>query len=182
LLNIKEQLGFSKGPITLFKGDTYSHLDWFRNSVAKYKKFCGWYIPSTEQIPNDIPADLETKTLYWEEISSDDNTLLPDHIIKEVIDNLLYDISLSNYVGFVGERIERKLLVTNIKNIDTYYGNTNIYTMEDENKNVFVWITTSANTFLTKNKWYKIIGTIKQYKKYHNVKQNILSRCRIKEE
>ena len=51
----KEVLGFTKGYITIFKGDTYSELDWFRASIARYARWWGWYIISTEEIPEDLP-------------------------------------------------------------------------------------------------------------------------------
>ena len=39
---LKDVLGFSKGYITIFKGDTYALLDWFRESAARYQRF---YLP-----------------------------------------------------------------------------------------------------------------------------------------
>ena len=35
----KEVLGFTKGYITIFKGDTYSEIDWFRASIARYTRW-----------------------------------------------------------------------------------------------------------------------------------------------
>jgi hypothetical protein len=180
-INIKKQLGFEKGPIILFKGDTYSHLEWFRESVAKYRKYCGWYIPSTEIIPNDIPEDLEIKTLKWEAISSDENTLLPDHIIKEVIDELLYDESSSEWVGEIGQRTTMWLLVKSIKEIDTFYGRSTIYNFEDEDGNVIVWFSTGAGIDVEEDEWYQIVGTVTKHQKYKNIKQTIINRCKLED-
>ena len=49
--NQKQTLGFEKGYITIFKGDTYTHIDWFRASICRYTRWWGWYVVSTEEIP-----------------------------------------------------------------------------------------------------------------------------------
>ena len=37
--SVKDVLGFEKGYITIFKGNTYEDLEYFRSSNAKYNKF-----------------------------------------------------------------------------------------------------------------------------------------------
>lgn len=180
-VDIKKSLGFSKGSIILFKGDTYSHLDWFRQSVAKYRKYCGWYIPSTEKMPEDVPEDLEPKVLKWSDISSDDATLLPDHKIKEVIESLLYDESPSEWVGEIGQRMTMWLLVKSIKEVDTFYGHSTIYNFEDENGNVIIWFSTGAGLDVEEDEWYQIVGTITKHQKYKNIKQTTINRCKLED-
>ena len=181
MATIKERLGFANGPIILFKGNTYSHLEWFRQSVAKYRKYCGWYIPSTEEIPKDIPIDLETKELKWEEISENDEILLPDHIISEVIQDKLYDNSSSEYIGTIGDRDEWLITILEIRKIDSFYGPMTIYTMEDNNHNILVWMTSSTKYNLEKDYRYILVGTIKDHKRYQGIKQTYLSRCKFME-
>lgn len=178
-LNIKKTLGFEKGAITLFKGNTYSHLDWFRQSVAKYRKYCGWYIPSTEELPTDIPEDLKTVVLKWEDISANGKDLLPDHIIKEVIDELLYDESDSEWVGEIGERKNWWLLVKSIKELNTFYGRSIMYSFEDEDGNQLVWFCSGVGIDVEEDEWYEIIGTVSKHQKYRNVKQTTLNRCKL---
>jgi hypothetical protein len=64
----KEVFGFDNGYITIFKGDTYSHLEWFRASIAKYNKLWGWAIASTESVPFDLPCGLEPIELQWDQV------------------------------------------------------------------------------------------------------------------
>jgi len=176
---IKERLGFADGPITLFKGDTYSHIEWFRQSVAKYRKYCGWYIPSTEQMPKDVPQDLELKTLKWEDISSNEEILLPDHIIKEVIDKLLYDESPSEWVGEIGQRYYFSLLVKSVKELDTFYGKSILYNFEDADGNTIIWFCSGKGINVEENEWYEIAGTVSKHQKYKNIKQTCINRCKL---
>ena len=45
----KDVLGFSKGYITIFKGDTYPLLEWFQQSPCRYHMWWGWYLISDEE-------------------------------------------------------------------------------------------------------------------------------------
>ena len=71
----KEVLGFTKGYITIFKGDTYAEIDWFRASIARYARWWGWYIISTEEVPADLPAGIEAIRLPWESVGQDSGEL-----------------------------------------------------------------------------------------------------------
>lgn len=60
----KEVLGFEKGYITLLRS---SDEDWLRFSPARLTRWWGWYIPSNEDLPRDLPKDIITKILTWED-------------------------------------------------------------------------------------------------------------------
>ena len=64
----KQVLGFENGYVTIFKGDTYANLEWFQKSIARYCKWWGWYIVSTEMIPFDLPAEVEPIQLFWDKV------------------------------------------------------------------------------------------------------------------
>ena len=62
----KDVLGFSKGYITIFKGDTYPVLEWFQSvPECRYHNFWGWYIVSEDEVPAVIPAGIEPVKLKW---------------------------------------------------------------------------------------------------------------------
>lgn len=172
--NQKEALGFSKGYITIFKGNTYEDRDWFKSSSARYSRFWGWYFVSEENLPESLPEDVTPIRLMWEKVSVNDQ-LLPEDQIKKIIEDLVYEPSSSVYVGTIGERLKLKLFVDRVVPVDGPYGQSNIHTMHDEDGNIFVWATTAKN--LTCGKWYTMTGGIKAHKVYQNSKQTWLTRC-----
>lgn len=64
--SLKKARGFEKGDITLIKT---KDKDWLsRNIECRYATDIGWYIVSTESLPQDpAPADLKVTTLSWED-------------------------------------------------------------------------------------------------------------------
>ncbi len=172
----KQALGFDNGYITIFKGDTYSNLEWFRGSIAKYHKLWGWYIVSTETIPFDLPAGLQPIELKWEMIGENED-LKPDHIIKQVVESLIYEESNSQFVGTIGERVEIEVTVVAARRQDGYYGPSTVHHMEDATGNKYLW-NTSSKTWEVGNKYF-IRGTIKDHKIIKNVNTTILTRCSL---
>jgi hypothetical protein len=175
----KEVLGFSKGYITIFKGDTYPVLEWFQQSVARYHNFWGWYIVSEDEVPEIIPAGVTPIQLKWEDVAfADEDQLRPESQIKEHIDSLMYDPSPSKWQGAVGDRITRYLTVTKVAELpDGYYGPSTFYLFEDEEENEYTW--TTAARKLELGETYEVVGTIKSLSKYKGKEQTVLTRCRV---
>lgn len=171
----KEVLGFTKGYITIFKGDTYAHIDWFRESIARYARWWGWYIISTEKIPDDLPNDIEPIQLPWDVVGNDDGKLKPESVVEKAVEELLYDAGTSEFVGEIGERIELTLTVISAIKIENNYGHSTMHIMEDDCGNVYVW-TTAAKSW-SEGSVKTIRGTIKNHRTYKNTKQTVLTRC-----
>lgn len=173
----KEVLGFTKGYITIFKGDTFSNLDWFKASTARYAKFWGWYIISTEEVPEDLPEGIEPVKLYWDAVG-DGEKLAAEAVVAAAVDSLLYEAGSSEYVGNIGDRLSLVLTVTKAIALDSgYYGPSTMHVMEDDESNIFVW-TTSAKS-LPESATVELKGTVKDHKIYKNNKQTILTRCLV---
>ena len=170
----KEVLGFTKGYITIFKGDTYAAKEWFKEHGARYTRFWGWYIISEMEVPAELPDGLEAIKLDWELVGNGDS-LKPDAQVQQAVDTLICDPSTSEYIGEVGQRIEVQLTVKKAINLDGYYGASTMHIMEDESGNVFVW-TTSAKSW-EEGSSRLVRGTIKEHRVYKNVKQTVLTRC-----
>ena len=171
----KEVLGFTKGYITIFKGDTYAEVDWFRASIARYARWWGWYIISTEEVPTDLPAGLTPVRLSWESVGQDSGELKPESLIKEAVEALIYDESESEYVGAIGERLELFLTVEKVIELDNNFGRSSMHIMRDDCGNSYVW-TTASKTWSVSSE-HHIKGTVKDHRKYHNQCQTILTRC-----
>lgn len=176
----KEALGFAEGFITIFKGDTYAAIEWFRASVCKYNKIFGWYVPSTEEIPCDIPIGLEPIRIEWDCVSAEDGvSLRSESFAKEYAQQFLFEPSLSEFLGEVKDRLELEVTVKKAVELNGFYGRSTMHIMEDAVGNVLVW-TTSAKTLVEGNQ-YNLRGTVKAHSIYKNTKQTVLTRCTVTE-
>lgn len=173
--NQKQALGFENGYVTIFKGDTYANLEWFRHSIARYCKWWGWYIVSTDAIPFDLPAGLEPVELKWEMVGEEDGWLKNDDEIKIAVEQIIYEKSPSEFQGSIGERIERDVIISKVITGDSYYGSYAIYSMTDADENVYIWKTKPRDWQTGEEK--RVRGTVKEHKTYKNVNQTILTRC-----
>lgn len=175
----KEILGFNKGYITIFRGNTFEDKEYFKLSSARYTRLWGWYFVSDEPIPDDIPEDVEAITLPWELVGNEDGSLKTESVVIAAVESLIYEPDESEYQGEVGDKIEVIVTVEKAIPIDGYYGPSTLYSMKDENKNVYIWITTSVKTHLEEKCSYKIKGIVKEHKQYKAQKQTILTRCAV---
>ena len=85
----------------------------------------------------------------------------------------------SEFVGEIGKRDTFKLTFTNHLVFENMYGVSYMYFFKDENGNVFLW-TTNKDLEIEKGGEIEIVGTIKDHKVYRDVKQTVITRCKIK--
>jgi hypothetical protein len=171
----KEVLGFTKGYITIFKGDTYAEIDWLRASIARYTRWWGWYIISTEEVPADLPEGITPIRLPWELVGQEDGNLKPEHLVKEAVESIIYDESESEFQGAIGERLDLYLTVERTIELDGSYGRSTMHIMRDDSGNLFVW--TTASKSWSAGTEHHIKGTVKDHRKYKNECQTVLTRC-----
>ncbi len=177
--NVKHALGFQNGYITIFKGDQESNNDWFKFSNARWARYWGWYVVSTEEVPANLPFGIEPVKLYWADVAAIDGSgeLKPEDKVKAIVDSLLYGESESQFVGQIGERIEIIVRVAKAIPFDSAYGKTTMHIMHDDCGNEFLWITGSKT--LTVDEEYSMRATIKDHRVYKGNNQTILTRCLI---
>lgn len=179
LPSAQHALGFDNGYITIFKGDQKEeeNEDFFRNSNARWARWWGWYIVSTESIPEKLPFGIEPITLNWADVSRD-GRLKTDTEVAAIVDKLLYDESTAEFIGAIGDRLDLVLTVDKAIEVEGYYGKSTMHIMHDCLGNVFIWSTGSKT--LTVGNTYTMRGTIKQHSIYQGTPQNFLTRCTIK--
>ena len=170
----KEVLGFTKGYITIFKGDVETHNDWFRASIARYTRWWGWYIISTDDVPFDLPAGITPIRLPWDLVGNDDGNLKSENQVKEAVESIIYDDSPSQYVGSIGQRLELHLTVEKLIDVGDKYP-TSMHLMRDADGNCFVW-TTTAKSWCVGSR-HHIRGTVKEHKTFQGERQTWLTRC-----
>ena len=172
----KDVLGFSKGYITIIKGDAYPFKDWLKENGAVYRTFWGWSFASDIELPQ-FPAGLEPKQLLWESVAYvDEDELKSQSAIDEAVAALIYEAGSSEWQGEVGDRIERTLTVTKVVECDGYYGTSKMFLFTDEEENIYVWNTTTKDYEV--GKVVSLRGTIKELSVFRNTKQTILTRCK----
>ena len=134
-----------------------------------------WFGTSTI---STLGENLNKKYTSWE-LKTNGTDLNNDDAISEVIDNLLYDPTPSEYQGEIGERLELEVHIDKVIPLDGFYGKSSMHIMSDENENVYVW--TTASRTLKEDSFLNIRGTVKDHRTYHNCKQTILTRCKVVE-
>lgn len=174
----KDVLGFEKGYITIFKGDTYPHADYFRlkKPLFNYTRWFGWSLPSTAELPNDIPEGLTPVRLDWALVGKDEENIKGEKEVAAAVESLIYDAGTSEWQGIVGERIERTLTVTKAVQVENGYGISIFHVFEDEEGNAYSWATSAKN--YQEGKTITLKGTIKDLTTYKGVKQTVLTRCK----
>ena len=174
---LKDVLGFNKGYITIFKGEVEAVEEWFKISPCRYHNAWGWYLVSTDEMPDPIPAGIEPVLLNWEEVSINDETLKARNELQEVLSTKLYPPSNSKHIGSLGERLALKLkLHKDIVN-ESIYGISHFYIFSDEEGNIFTW-NTQAKT-LAPGTTYSLKGTVKEHVRFKGEAQTSLTRCTI---
>lgn len=175
----KEALGFDNGYITIFKGDTYPLKDWFKENGAKYTKMWGWSFAGSAAMPDELPLSVTPIRLDWDIVGEENGQLKPDAIVQAAVEDLLYDDTPSEYVGEIGDKVEFPMIVKQAIQLNGYYGPSTMHIFEDEDENVFVWVTTTKT--LPENTWYIVKGTVKDHRTYKHTKQTVLTRCKVTE-
>lgn len=170
----REMLGFDKGYITIFKGDTYSCSEWFKRSIARYCKWWGWYIVSTEELP-ELPAGITPVQLPWEAVGKEDGSLIAESLLTKAVEPYLYEATTSEFVGEIGERLDLMLTIKKAIEVNGAFGSSTIHIMEDECGNEFMW-STAAKSW-AEGAVKHVRGTVKDHRIYRNSKQTILTRC-----
>ena len=175
--------GFGEqGFIWLFKGDTYAALDWFRYQPTRYAEFLGWYLPSDIEMPMPLPSGVEPVKLYWDKVCDEDGEYFKDKAeIKAYVDTLIYDAGTSEWLGNVKERLTMELICTRVHSFMNAYGESTLYVFEDDDGDVLTW-TTSSSQDIEADHRYSISGTVKEHTTYRNMKQTVLTRCKVNAE
>lgn len=176
---IRETQGFGEpGYIWIFKGNTYEAKDWFKENGAKYNKIWGWAF-ANDKLPDVLPVNVEPIRLMWDDVSQEDGHLKSESEIKPIVDALIYDEGVSEYVGDIGDKIELDLTCDKAVTMDGYYGMSMFHVLHDACDNLFVWSTTAIA--LEEGKTYHVRGTVKDHRTYRNQKQTVLKNCRCAE-
>lgn len=176
--DLPKKLGFTQDEngnyfILIVLGDTYTIKDILKEQGAKYKPAFGWYFSGNVEIADHY----ECYKLFWDSILNTYCEMKSDEEIKKFIKQETTEPSFSKFQGVIGQKIEREVSVNKVIDLSGRYGISYMHIFEDKEKNIYVWITASKK--LEQNKQMYLTGTVKDHKEYNEVKQTILTRCKI---
>lgn len=171
----KYVLGFEKGYITIFRGVKEEHEEWFKQSICRFARWWGWYLISTEEMPQDLPLGVEPVRLDWNMVSDKNDKLIGENVIYAQVNSILYVTSASEYQGEVGERLELELTVVDRETATSQYGTVVTHIFTDSNDNYYTWKTSAKDWAIGETKHLR--GTVKEHGRYKNSKATILTRC-----
>ena len=173
--NQKNILGFQKGYITIFKGDQEKYEDWFNRSIARYCVWWGWYVVSEDNLPFDLPYDLEPIELKWEAVGVG-SSLRPAGEVKTAVEALLCGSHPSSFQGNLGDRLDLNVIVINSSQTKNHFGgSTAKHIFEDADGNHYYWETGAKFWAEGCRKHFK--GTVKEHKVINNIQTTVLTRC-----
>lgn len=171
----KYVLGFDKGYITIFRGVTEEHEEWFKRSICRYARWWGWYVISTKEVPKDLPEGVEPVRLDWEPMDNGNEWLKEEKEVVKYVQSVLFKKTASKAQGDVGDRIERTIRVVDRIEQKTKWGTSVIHIMKDAKDNLYSWKTSAKNWKV--NYITTIRGTVKGHTTYKNSECTELTRC-----
>lgn len=171
-----------EGDTFIFKGNTYDRKDQIKETGAKFDYALGWHIAEPISGYDFLKVsvnDIATPTLYGYSI-----TITKDEIeaLKNPEPEQTND---SNYVGEIGERITFKATYTHRAFWENHYipwqtQTTYCHEFTTPEGNVLIWKTTNG-LGIEVGDTVTVTGTIKEHSEYNEVKQTVLTRCKVKE-
>ncbi len=173
------------GYITIFKGNNDILNNWAHETNpcrARFNLLFGWFCPSTLEIVN-LPSEVTPIVLNWDMVRDPNDaknlTMRSDDEVRKIIRNLIGENSTSTYQGEVGDWIERKVTIKKNIATESKYGKSRIHIMEDEDGNVYVWITASKSIAVDTTCLMRM--KVKEHKEYEDVQQTVVYYCKVKE-
>lgn len=174
----KYVLGFEKGYITIFRGVKEEHEEWFKQSICNFTRWWGWSVPSTKEVPKDLPSGVEPVKLYWDPMGNEKEWLREEKVILAHVQATLYPMkSKSISQGGISDRIERVLTVEENIEIENKHFNSksNVHYMRDSKGNLYMWKTSAKNWPVGASKTVR--GTVKDFDTYKGENVTVLTRC-----
>lgn len=162
-------------------GDTYAIKDELKALGAKYDSFLGWHTKTSLEGFKSAKInilDIANETLYGYAMNY---TVDLEKLIAK--DKPVEQEQTSEYIGNVGDKIDMIVTLDHVaywlnKFREWEHNYTYLYSFKDDNGNVLVW-QTSKGLEIDDGEKVTIKGTIKEHNEYKEVKQTVLTRCKI---
>ena len=84
----------------------------------------------------------------------------------------------SEWIGVVGQRLDFEALCVSIRSYDGNFGTTYICKFIRDGRDQITWFSTNPPSF-DENIIVKLKGTVKEHTEYHEIKQTVVTRCKV---
>lgn len=183
--NARTGFGFGEtGHILLLNGKNEDIQKWrleLPSCTIWYNTIFGWYIPADKE-PDEVPAEINCIPLCWDQIKDKTDPSGTKMIDKEEvckIVNKLFGIENGSiFQGKIGETILRNVFIKSNISVDSTYGKSHLHIMEDSDKNIYVWLTSTKS--LEEGVNYNLSMRVKEHRIYNGVNQTVVYYCTIK--
>lgn len=95
--NMKEEIGFSNGPILVIRNNEPRDQQFLHRSKAKYIVGVGWYFRSDATLPKDAPPHFKYLLLGWNEFKQDNTHMRKPAEIAAILDKKAKDGKWINF-------------------------------------------------------------------------------------
>lgn len=185
-----ERNGFDEnGKVWVVLGKTYEIKEELKEKGARWhSEISRWGFnhpveeyPTVELSVDDIYFQDHTFTYRWNYYRRNDDETYSAKI-KEAEDLLNKSTSVSEYFGEVGKRYDLTLIYMRSHSWETSFNYTTsiqyLHSFKDAEGNIFVW-KTGTYLGIEENSTVTLKGTIKEHSEYREVKQTVLTRCKV---
>lgn len=166
--------GMEEGIYVVYRvrGETFSKKDQLKELGCRFNRQLNWFSPK-DLAEEGFPCQRFTADEVLEENCY---PLITWRNVSEV--KGLYDdkpVAAGEYVGEIGEKLQKKLYVTAVKPVDTPFGLQFMNTFEDEDGNFYRWFTKKE---LDEGLWHDYIFTVKEHNEFGGKKFTKIIRCK----
>lgn len=185
-----ERNGFDEnGKVWVVLGKTYEIKEELKEKGARWhSSISRWGFnhpveeyPTVELSVDDIYFQDHTFTYRWNYYRRNDDETYSAKI-KEAEDLLNKSTSTSEFYGEVGKRYDLTLTYMRSHSWATYFNHTTsiqyLYSFKDAEGNIFVW-KTGTYLGIEENSTVALKGTVKEHSLYRELKQTVLTRCKV---
>ena len=163
-------------------GDDFQWLT--RDYDCKYEKGCSGLL--TARLDRVIPK-YQIVPVRWDELLDADyencRLIWKAHGAASALKAHTYNFPPrpkfeSAFVGAEGEKVTVDVRLQKVGGFESQFGYTNVYTFEDKDHNLLVW-KTGTSIGIEVGAYATLTGTVKEHSEYREMKQTVLTRCKL---
>lgn len=173
-----EKNGFNaEGATYIITGDSYSIKEELKEAGWKFDSILLWHKADPAGYEDRVIKILDEDVIEYSAWGEGHfKTGAKEYIMQKMLP--AEDLDL-DFIGEIGDKLKQiTVTLTKKSSFCGRFGLTNILEFRDENKNYLVWFTSTDPKFEVGD-IISLSGTIKEHKKYKEIPQTIVTRCKL---